>query len=100
MLPRRHERTYALQPVKESKHAAAALAAIVKGVGTGDLTPGEAKALVALVEAALKGIEIVDHERRTDSIRASTMTRKNENRLRRLEDLQRPQPISRSLRLG
>ena len=68
VLPRRHERTltFACRPVTAPKDAAAALAAIVRGVGTGDLAPGEAKA--SLVEAALKGIEVIDHEKRLTAL--------------------------------
>jgi hypothetical protein len=40
----------------------------VDGVGAGELTPGEAKALVSLVEAALKTLETVDHERRLSAL--------------------------------
>jgi Family of unknown function (DUF5681) len=70
ILPRRHERTLALAlpPVTEPGAASAAIAAIIRGVGTGDLTPGEAKALVALVEAALKSHELVDHEKRLTAV--------------------------------
>jgi hypothetical protein len=70
ILPRRHERTvtFALPSVSEPKHAAAALTRIVDGVGAGELTPGEAKALVSLVEAALKTLETVDHERRLSAL--------------------------------
>ncbi len=48
--------------------ATAAIGAIVKGVAAGDLAPGEAKALVSLVEAALRGHELVDHERRLTAL--------------------------------
>jgi hypothetical protein len=70
LIPRRHERTvsFALPPISEPKHAAAAMTPIVKGVATGDLTPGEAKALVTLVEAALRGIESINHEKRLTAL--------------------------------
>ena len=70
LIPRKHERpvSIALPAVSDPKQAAAALAAIVKGVGTGDLTPGEAKTLVALVEAAIKTVEAVDHEKRLTAL--------------------------------
>ena len=68
--PRRHERsaTFALPPVTAPEDAAAALAAIVNGVGTGDHTPGEAKALVTLIEAALRAIETTEHEKRLTAL--------------------------------
>jgi hypothetical protein len=40
------------------------LAAIVKGVGSGDLTPSEGKALASLVEISVRSHELIDHEKR------------------------------------
>lgn len=70
ILPRRHERTlsFRLPSVKQPTDAGHALAVILKGVGDGSLMPGEAKALVALVEATLKNVETVDHERRLSAL--------------------------------
>lgn len=77
VLPRRHERTvsFALGPVSDPRQAAAAIGAIVKGVAAGDLAPGEAKALVSLVEAALRGHELVDHERRLAALETREATK-------------------------
>ena len=66
IIPRRHERSlsFPLPSISEPKHASAAIATIMRGVGDGSLTPSEAKNLVALIEAALRGHELVDHEAR------------------------------------
>jgi hypothetical protein len=73
LIPRRHERnlTFPLPPISEPKHASAAIATIMRGVGNGDVTTGEAKNLVSLVEAALKGHELVDHEARLTALEES-----------------------------
>jgi hypothetical protein len=57
--------------VSEPRHASAAIATIMRGVGNGDVTPSEAKNLVSLVEAALKGHELVDHEARLTALEES-----------------------------
>ncbi len=65
IMPRR-ERTvsFALPKVTTPKDAASALAAIMQAIGSGDLTPTEAKQLASLVEVAVKSLEAVDHEKR------------------------------------
>ena len=66
LIPRAHERTlsFSLPVVAAPKDAAAALAAIVKGVGAGELSAGEGKQLVSLIEASLKALELTDIEQR------------------------------------
>ena len=70
ILPRRHERTlaFAMPPVTAPQDAGVALSAIVNGVGNGDLTPGEARTLVALIETALRAIETTEHEARITAL--------------------------------
>ena len=74
LIPRRAERTieFEMPLVSKPKDAAAALDRIMEGVGSGKLTPGEARSLVSLIEAALKGIDIIDHERRLTALEGST----------------------------
>ena len=62
LIPRRVERAieFELPPISEPKDAVVALSRIMEGVGRGELTANEAHALVALVEAAIKTIEVVD----------------------------------------
>ncbi len=50
--------------ISEPKDAVVALSQITRGVGCGELTANEAHALVALVEATIKTIEVVDLARR------------------------------------
>lgn len=50
------------------KDAAAALGRLMEGIGAGELTPSEARSLASLVEAALKSIEVNDHERRLTAL--------------------------------
>lgn len=74
LLPRRVERSieFEMPPVSEPKDAAAALSRILEGVGNGELTPSEARSLASLVEATLKGIEVIDHERRLSALEEGT----------------------------
>jgi hypothetical protein len=66
LIPRRVERAieFEMPSISEPKHAVVALSQITRVVGCGELTANEAHALVALVEATIKTIEVVDLDRR------------------------------------
>jgi hypothetical protein len=66
LIPRRVERPieFELPTISEPKDAVAALSQITEGVGRGELTANEAHALVALVEATIKTIEVLDLDQR------------------------------------
>ena len=66
VLPRRHERTvsFAMPKVTTPEDAASALAAIMQAIGSGDLTPSEAKSLASLIETSVRSHELIDHEKR------------------------------------
>ena len=70
ILPRRHERalSFAMPDINTPQDAGVALAAIVKAVGAGELTPSEARTLAALVETALRTIETTEHETRITAL--------------------------------
>lgn len=74
LLPRRSERTieFEMPQILKPKDATTALAQIMEGIGNGELTPGEARSLASLVDAALKGIEVIDHERRLTALEGGT----------------------------
>lgn len=54
------------------KDVVAALSRITEGVGRGELTASEARSLVGLVEAALKGIEVLDLDERLAALEERT----------------------------
>ena len=65
IMPRRERTvTFTMPKVATPKDAAAALAAIMQAIGTGELTPAEAKAVASLVETSLRSHELIDHEKR------------------------------------
>ena len=66
LIPRRVERAieFEMPSISEPKHAVVALSQITAGIGSGELTANEAHTLVALVEATIKTIEVVDLDRR------------------------------------
>lgn len=66
LLPPRKDRPVAFEmpPLAIAEDAAKAVAAILEGVARGELTPGEATALAALVGAFTSTMEAVDLERR------------------------------------
>jgi len=62
---------FSLPEMAGASDALGALNAIVQAVASGDLTPGEASGLAALVEAFRKTAEIADLERRLTRLEAN-----------------------------
>ena len=59
---------FELAPISTAEDALQALYQILAGVGAGDLTAGEAQALVSMVETTLKAIEVHDLEQRLNAL--------------------------------
>ncbi len=53
-----------LPPMKAPADAVAAMSALLAAVATGEVTPGEAQIIAAVIEAQRRVIECEDHERR------------------------------------
>jgi hypothetical protein len=70
LIPRRVESAidFEMPQISEPKHAVAALSRITEGIGSGELTATEAHTLVALVEATIKTIEVVDLDQRLTAL--------------------------------
>lgn len=66
LLPPRRSRPVhvSLPPIETPRDGLAAISAIVRAVGAGELTPDEAEKVAAPVAAVLKAFEVVDLERR------------------------------------
>ncbi|HLH97232.1 MAG TPA: DUF5681 domain-containing protein [Xanthobacteraceae bacterium] len=64
--PRLRERTisFELPPLNSAADAASAVAAIIEAVGSGEVTPAEAAALLKLVDAFLRTLQITVFEER------------------------------------
>jgi hypothetical protein len=64
--PRPRERTvsFALPPLNSAADAAAAVAAVIEAVGAGEVAPAEASALLKLVDAFLRTLEMTSFEER------------------------------------
>ena len=63
---------FKLPPVTGSADLPAALGAVVMAVGNGELTPDEATAVCAVLEAQRKAIETHDHGSRIEALEAAT----------------------------
>jgi hypothetical protein len=57
-----------LPPMEGAQNAAAAMGAILAGVASGDLTPGEGSAIAGLVEGYRKAIETTELETRIKAL--------------------------------
>ena len=74
LLPPRKERSVALKlsQLKCVQDIPKVLAAIVKAVAQGKLTPGEGQAMAAMLEAYRKGIELTEIEARLTALEEKT----------------------------
>jgi hypothetical protein len=59
---------FELPPMEGAQNAAAAMGAILAGVASGDLTPGEGSAIACLVEAYRKALETTELETRIKAL--------------------------------
>ncbi len=66
LCPPRKDRpvSFKLPPMKAPADAVAAMSALLAAVAKGDVTPGEAQTIAAVIEAQRRVIECEDHERR------------------------------------
>ncbi len=66
LCPPRKDRpvSFDLPPMKAPADAVAAMSALLAAVAKGDVTPGEAQTIAAVIEAQRRVIECEDHERR------------------------------------
>jgi len=62
---------FALPRLEKPADAVNAMAALADGVASGELTPDDAKALAAVVDAFVKAVEVHDHAARLEAIEAS-----------------------------
>lgn len=77
ILPARRAR-FAIEGLPEVRTAddvTAATAAILAAVASAQLSPDEARDLAALIEAARKGIELVEFEKRLAALEARTLAK-------------------------